>query len=326
MNSLAKNIVATVIYYDILDYPLTSFEIWKHLMSYNIKYETYDKNYSVSLADVVWELENSNIVRKNIKEYQGFYFLEGRKKLIKKRIEHNKIIEKKFRIIKKAVYFLRFSPFIRAVAITGRMAAKNTDKKSDLDFLIVLRNGKIFTGRAWVTFLVHIFGIRRYGKKISDRICLNYFMSNENLRSGLDDLFSASENSKALHLFASSEYAFIYPVFGWETFKEFQEENKWIADWRNNYQPDKIGNMKLIGKTSFSGLIQKIGEFVFGFNFIEEFFKKWEMHRIINDPRTHQAGSFVTANDQELIFLPNPQGLEIWAEYEKRIKSFQILE
>lgn len=316
-DNLCKSIIATIVYYDILDYPLTSFEIWKHLMSRNAKRETHNDKFG--LVDVIRELENSNVIREKIEEYQGFYFLKNRKELVEKRIESNKISERKFGIIKKAVRFLKFVPFVRMIAVTGRMAMKNADKKSDLDLLIAIKDKKIFTGRILVTFLVHVLGIRRYGRKISDRICLNYFMTDKNMRSGLDELFSSSEHSEALHLFASSEYSFVYPVFGWEIFQKFQKENRWIGNWKINYCPDEIAGLKLIKKTEISKTIRKIGEALLNFNFIEKFLKKWQMRRIMNDPRTHKTGSFVTASDRELIFLPCPQGTEIYEQFSKKL-------
>ncbi len=82
LNILSKKILLTVIYYDILDYPLTSFEIWKLLINGN------EEKYS--LFDVIKALENDEINR-YIEEYRGFYFLSGRMKLVKERIKNNKL-------------------------------------------------------------------------------------------------------------------------------------------------------------------------------------------------------------------------------------------
>jgi hypothetical protein len=307
MNSLEKNIIATVVYYDILDYPLTSFEIWKYLIEDNKATENENKKYS--LGDVIEELEKIQKLKSCLDEYWGFYFLKGRKELVGQRIERNKISERKFKIVERAVQLLRFVPFVRMIAVTGRMAMKNAEKNSDLDFLVVLKHGKIFTGRILVTLLIHILGIRRHGNKIKDRICLNYFIEDEFLDISFRDLF------------ASSEYSFIMPVFGWETYQKFQNKNTWIKDYKNNFQPDKIKNWKLLEDSKFSKNMRKTGEYLFDFKFIEEALKKFQMKRILNDPRTHKAGSYVTANDKELIFLPDPQGPEIFSKFEERLKK-----
>jgi len=306
MNFLAKNIIATVIYYDILNYPLTSFEIWKYLISSQETRKSEQKK--VSLFDVIKNLENEEL-RQYFEEYQGFYFLRGRKKLVEQRIERNKISENKFRIIKKAVWFLRFSPFIRMIAVTGRIAMKNADKKSDLDLLIALKKNRIFIGRILATAIVHILGIRRYKNKITDRICLNYFITNKSLEISLKDLFS------------SSEYFFAVPVFGWETFRDFHKKNDWIRNYRPNFEPRCINSLKLIEDSNFSKFTRKAGEILIGWNFIENIFKKIQTKRIDRDPRTHKAGSFVTASNNELVFLPNPQGPEVFSIFEEKMRK-----
>jgi hypothetical protein len=305
---LSKNILATVVYYDILDYPLTSFEIWKYLISYNTKHIAYSKKDEITLADVIKELENDEI-KKNLEEYQGFYFLKGRKELAKERKERNKISEKKFKIIKRAVWWLRFVPFIRTIAVTGRMAMKNADWKSDLDLFVVIKSGHIFTGRMLVTGLVHILGIRRYGKKIANRVCLNYFVTDESLEISLKDLFS------------SSEYSFIVPVFGWEVFRHFKEKNMWIKNYRINYIPQEGAGWKLVEDSFSSKLIRGAGELIFNIGFVENLFKKFQMNRITKDPRTYKTGSYVTANDRELVFLPEPQGPKIFSLFEEKLKK-----
>jgi hypothetical protein len=307
-NNLHKNILSTIVYYDILEYPLTSFEIWKYLISWNMEHITYNRGSGITLADVIKELEEGEL-KKYLDEYRGFYFLKGRKRLVKERIERNKISEKKFRIIKRAVWWLRFVPFIRMIAVTGRMAMKNADWKSDLDLFIVLKSGHIFTGRILSTGLVHILGIRRYGKKIANRICLNYFITDESLEISLKDLFS------------SSEYSFIVPVFGWEIFRRFQEKNMWIKKYRINYIPQERAGWKLVEDSFSSKLIREAGKLIFNAGFVENFLKKFQMNRITRDPRTHKTGSFVAANDRELVFLPEPQGPKIFSLFEERLKK-----
>lgn len=303
-NNLSKNILSTIIYYDILDYPLTAFEIWKYMISQSDKEE-------IKLAEVIKELESEE-VKKYIEEFQGFYFLKNRKELVKQRIERNKISESKFKIIKRAVFWLRFVPFARAIMVTGRVAMKNADKKSDLDLLIILKNKKIFTGRLLVTLMTHFLGRRRYGRKITNRICLNYFITDKSLKIDSRDLFS------------SSEYAFAVPVFGENIFRKFQEANEWIKNYKPNYQPDAIGNLKIIKDTFLSKWIRKACEIIFDFNFIEKNLKKWQIKRIVSDPRTYQAGSAVSASDERLIFLPEPQGPKIFEEYQKKIAEYKI--
>lgn len=314
-NKLSKNVLATITYYDIFDYPLTSFEIWKYLISWNVENEIhlpdrqiYEDNDKIALKDIMKELGSMEL-KNHLDECRGFYFIKGRKELVGQRIERGKISEKKFKIIKRAAWLLRFAPFVRMISITGRMAMKNADQKSDLDFIVALEKEHIFTGRIFVTAITHILGIRRHGEKIANRICLNYFITDESLEISLKDLFS------------SSEYSFAIPIFGWEVFRDFQEKNSWIKNYRPNFELQEIANWKMLKDSSFSKFARKIGEILFGLIFIEHTFKKFQMNRISSDPRTHKTGSFVTANDNELIFLPKPQGPKVFLKFKEKMEK-----
>jgi hypothetical protein len=313
MEFLSKNILSTIIYYDILDYPLTAFEIWKYLV--NSKNEEANVSRGIKEGHSFWEVMSvleSDDIRKYVDKCQGFYFLKGRQKLAGLRIERNKISEKKFLIIKRVVFWLRFCPFVKMVAVTGTMAMKNAEKSSDLDFLVVLKKGRIFTGRLLVTFLTHILGKRRHGEKITDRVCLNCYLSEKNLKIRTEDFFSASE------------YSFIIPIFGWSTFKKFQKENEWIRNFKNNWRADALGNLKMIKDSDLSKGVRKWGERFLGWNFLENFLGDWQKNRIAIDPRTKSRGSLIIADDEALVFLPEPQGPVVYEDFQKGLNKLGI--
>ena len=306
-SELSKYILATLAYYDVVDYPLTGFEIWKYLTTHNS--ETGDHNAQhFSLVAILDELENENL-KKIIETYRGFYFLLGRKNLVEQRIRRNKLAEEKYKRLLKVVNILRFAPYVRMIAATGRLAMKNTEKKSDLDLLVVLEHGKIFTGRILVTLFVHLLGKRRYRGKIANRVCLNYFITTNSLEIGLKDIYS------------SSEYYFMVPLFGLETSREFQAKNSWIKNYKANYQRENTLSLKALSDTFLTKVIRGIVEAICGFDFIEKFLKKIQLKRIMKNPKTHQAGSMVVANDEALIFLPSPQGPKIYDKFQDRLSS-----
>ena len=305
MENLSKNIISTIVYYDVLDFPLTSFEIWKYLIECQSKTEKYD------LYSIIQTL-NSEDIKKNIEEFRGFYFLKGRKNLVEARIARNKISEIKFKLIRKIVSWLKYAPFLRMIAVTGRVAMKNAGAKSDLDFLIAIKNGRIFTGRFFVTLISQLLKKRRHGKKITNRACLNYYISDKNMGINLKDLFS------------SSEYSFIFPIYNFPVFQSFQQNNQWIRNYRPDFEPDTIPNLKIVQDNFFSRNIRKIAEIILDSNFLEKLMKKWQMARIIKDPRTYKQGSAVSASDENLIFLPDPQGPKIYEKYQEKLKGLSF--
>jgi len=311
MNTLSQNIISTITYYDILDYPMTSFEIWKYLInsqeSTEINQEN-EKKKNFSLEDILKELENEN-VKRNIEEYEGFYFLVGRKDLVKQRIERNKISNRKIKKARKVIYWLRLVPFIRMIAVAGRVGAKNSQNGSDIDLLIIFKHGKIFTGRFLSTVLVHILGQRRHKNKIANRICLNHFLSDD---------FSVSVQD----LYSSHSYAFIIPLYGGRIFYKFMQSNNWIKKYRPNISFLE-NNIKELNDSCFSFGIRNFFEIIFKLDWIESILKKWQIKKIRNNPLTQKIGGMIIYNDFELTFWPDfeNQGPKIFEKFKKKISN-----
>lgn len=311
MPNLTKNILATVCYYDVLEYPLTSFEMWKYLIRTG-EQEADSDNPEYSLAEVLKELNNNNNILKNfIEEYQGFYFLKGRRDLVEERVKRGKISALKIKRLRRVVWFLRFIPFVRMIAVTGRLAMKNAQTESDWDVLVSLKKNRIWTGRTLVTLAVHLLGQRRYGNKIQDRVCLNYFVTESSLEIKNKDLFSANE------------YTFCFPLFGSREYKNFQLRNSWIKKIKPNYYLTEEDNWEIIKGTRYSRLVRITGEKFFSWDFLENYLRTWEKKRIMRNPKTHQAGSMVEVSDEALVFLPNPQGPKVFEKFKKRVEGLR---
>jgi len=305
MPNLTKNILATVCYYNILDYPLTSFEIWKYLMKSG---EQDEGDHKRSLADVLEKLENGALAN-FIEEFQGFYFLKGKQELVEKRIARGKISVMKIKKLRRVIWILRFVPFVRMIGVTGRLAMKNAQEKSDWDLLVVLKYGKIWTGRTLVTLATHFLGKRRYGHKIKDRVCLNHFITNKSLKIKIRDLFSANE------------YYFCFPIFGSLEYKRFQIKNRWIKKFKPDYEIAEADNLKMLKDTKFSRAVRKFLEIIFDWNFLENWLRILETKKIKNNPKTHQKGSLIDISDEALIFLPSPQGPKVFERFKERISE-----
>ena len=87
---LEKQILATIVYYDILDYPLTGLEVFLYLVTGNgeIEDKTEDRKWSSPeasgldhfLSSVLSLLNSSEYLKKYLEEKKGFYFLKKRKR------------------------------------------------------------------------------------------------------------------------------------------------------------------------------------------------------------------------------------------------------
>ena len=257
--------------------------------------------------------------------------MRGRKDLVERRIQNDKNSIAKYKIAERVAWWLRFVPFVRMIAVTGTLAMKNSEKNSDIDFFVVLEKGRIFTGRLLVTLFVHMLGKRRYGNKIKNRICLNYFITTGSLEIKRQDLFAANE------------YSFIYPLFacppdyakhygrGFDTYQQFGKANieldkKIQAKFRvfGDLKPAKyfveVKPLQEKMQRFFEGLINLLWG-----DRIELWLKKKQIERIKRNPLTYKKGGYVEYNDDNLVFLPEPQGAWIEEEWQRRLKNIPQL-
>lgn len=306
-NKIAKNIFATLCYYDVMDYPLTIFEIWKYAFIVNCE-DRQEGGYS--LREIMECIESVELKNK-IDFFSGYYFLFGRKKLVLQRIERNKIAERKYKRVRYAVKFLRFMPFVQGIFVTGRVAMKNAESGSDLDLLVVLKKGHIFTGRLGVTGIMQFLGLRRHKNKIASRICLNHFVSDE-FNLGVKDIFSRNE------------YAFMSVVFKPEIFLKFYQKNSWISNGRTNYQVEKV-NVKVVEDWFISKISRIFFEWCLDFLAVEKFLQKIQTRKIIQNNLTKKPGALIIYTEDELAFWPNfeKQGPRIFEEFQVRLTNFQ---
>lgn len=302
--------MATVAYYDVFDYPLTAFEIWKYLLRVDTdSWDTCDASVA-SLEDVVKALE-TDAVRKHMEVEQGFFMLKGRRRLVHRRLTSGKSVIPKLKRIKRLAWWLRFIPYVRMVALTGSLAMKNGDAGSDWDMLIVLRPGHIWMGRTLVTGLLHLTGKRRHGKHIRDRACLNYWITSDSLEIVTKDLFS------------SNEYFFLVPLFGTEEFRKFQLKNLWIKKFRPNYTLSESIHLLHVKDSAAARAVRNVGEVLLSDRFLEGVLAAWQKKKIRSNPKTSLPGSLIEASDKALIFLPKPQGPRVFEMFKKKMSDLE---
>ena len=91
-----------------------------------------------------------------------------------------------------------------------------------------------------------------------------------------------------------------------------------------SYSLCEVSNMKITADSNISKIIRKTGEAILSPIWIENWLRRIEKKRIMENPKTHQEGSMVYANDDALVFLPEPHGPKIFEEFKKKIEELSI--
>jgi hypothetical protein len=300
--NLHKNILATVTYYDVLDFPLTPYELWRQLISYQETSST-DK---AKFKDVFLALATPEL-QKKLEQKNGFVFLPGRGSLVSERIQREKLSAHKLEKMRNLVGTVAILPFVRMIAATGSLAFKHGKKGSDWDMFIVMQAGKIWIGRIILTSFLHLIGKRRYGKKVQDRACLNYYITDDQLEIMNKDLYGAHE------------YQTMRLLYGTKTFARFEMANRWISRFKPQYGVTFLQDRFTLKESFWKKNIQAFLEaFVRGIP-ATSLCVAWQKKKIAKNPNTQLLGSYIEASDQALVFLPHPRGPKVFTEFKKRL-------
>lgn len=293
-NSDKKNLLATLCYFDAMDYPLTTFEAWRHLMDIG------HSRSSVSFKNVVQLLEELRTVGW-ISCESGFWFLKGRALLAADRIERQKISLCKIKMAKKWASRIAWLPYLRSIIVTGTLAMKKATRGSDWDVLVVTRKDRIWTGRLVLTAALFLCGKWRHGKKTQDRFCLNHFLAENGL--------ILQERNE----FTAKEISFCLPLLGGKVYQRYQQLNEfWVQSIKPNYVKDlaQAPMLEVEGKipaVKIRKFLEKIMD-AFGISdWVNMYIKRVMIRRIERNPLTYQEGADIRYNDQAMVFLPIPQ-------------------
>lgn len=336
MNLLQKSILSTIAYYDTLNHPLTSFEVFKYLVNplhiasfylgvAPLKDFEVDKFSKISLVNIRKNL-NSREMKKFIDEKNGFYFLKNRAEVIRTRIDRQKIADQKWKKAKKIIRWLQIVPYLRMVAVSGSLALNNTQEESDIDVLVIVRAGRIWLARFFVTVFLQLIGKRRHKKFTKDRICLNHYITNKSLEIKFRSLYNAQT------------YAHMIPVLEVENgiYNKFQRANKWIKHYLVFWPASPTGGPEvevkhfktLIASSSLIS-IARTGEIFlnnwFG-DLLEKLSRKLQESSIEKDPLTHKKGGRITTDDTQLEFHPESPERKTLDKYNKNMLYLGIRE
>lgn len=217
---IRKNLLLTFAYYGAEEAPLTLAQVTRYLFS-------REKFEDLSFFDFRNELnflKSKNFIR----ETKGLFFLNKPEKKFswKTFLKKEKESQIKINEVRKALKVFSFIPFLKNIFICGSVARKTSSEKSDIDFLIIAGKGRVWLVRFCLTIFSFLLGKKTssFGER-KDKFCLNHYRAagNETIEKELQDIYSASEYTRMLNLYAS------------ENQNDFLGGNK---EWMKNFEPN----------------------------------------------------------------------------------------
>lgn len=296
---LAERIIQTLKFFDLQDYPLTALEVERYLIADRLPLrKRLDEHFelqstekppgSVHLDTILLQL-TALIQDGKILHTDGFYTLPGRQHLVQQRLINYRYGLRREKLIRRYVWFTKYLPFVRGIALGGSQALGLQKPTSDIDLLIITDPKHMWLARTFLMGYFQLFGVRRYGHKIANRFCLNHYLA------------APREVDAERNLYKAMEYGRLRPLVFPATVSAFLQAN---ASWMKIFFPNL--NVRSISSTpspTIQRFLERILNGVFG-AWLEKILGHWQGSRIRQD-------QFVFVRSDELSFHPESKHTEL---------------
>ncbi len=207
------------------------------------------------------------------------------------------LYDKKWKLFLKRAGLFRHIPFVEFALGSGSMALGSVHENSDLDALVGVKYGRIFTSRAFCILAFGALGWRRnklsHAESAKDKICMHHFVTDKSYKL-----------QPPYNVYWQEVYGNLVPIFGSEKIiqKFFNENTPWMAEKRTDisdlrHKYKKGSFTQIILEKFLSGVLGEI---------IERKLKNIQMKRIESGLES-QLGfePRIKYTDHELEFLPS---------------------
>lgn len=205
----ATDVLKTIAYFDVFKYPLTDEQIYRFLPRNSVTSEY--------ISNVVRRLVDSGVLA----QYNSYYFLHSEdNEIVARRKQDEHRAGKMLRYARTIASFLKQFPFTRGVFITGTLSKNIAAPDSDIDFMIVTAQHRLWICKAMLTAFRKIFllGSNKY-------FCTNLYMAEHEYELPDHNLYAAVE------LFTTKV------AWNAQGFNEFQQANAWASEFLPNCSP-----------------------------------------------------------------------------------------
>jgi hypothetical protein len=276
--SIKKDILATLTYFNLFDYPLRKSEIFIFLGHCDDFRE--------------FELALNNLLKESVIYKIGdFFSLNNNPALAVRRNKGNEKATIMLRKAEKAARLISAFPFVKGVAVSGSLSKYFADDNTDIDFFIITAANRLWIAR---TFL-HIFKKITFLFNMQDLFCMNYFID------------EAEPDIVEKNIYTATEIATILPILGNNIFDKFFKANNWIITFFPNKYLNKYP-VKEIRKTWLKHLAEKIFDNRFG-NSLDNYLMKLTAKSWNSKTRTNKInskGMLLSMHVDKHFSKPNP--------------------
>ena len=208
LTETARDIIHTLLYFDLFSYPITLSEIQQCSSLPNISQAKIESEIQ-TLMDVgcVFRFDN-------------YYSVRNQKMLVGTRRVGNSLAIKYMKRARKISRFIGNFPFVRSVSLSGSLSKEYMKEDSDIDYFIITEPGRLWIARTMLILFKKIFLLNSH-----KYFCVNYFIDTDHMEIEEKNRFTATE------------LAFLIPTYGKDVFHLFYHSNQWFRNYLPNFPP-----------------------------------------------------------------------------------------
>ncbi|WP_448701623.1 nucleotidyltransferase domain-containing protein [Mucilaginibacter sp. AW1-3] len=228
MSDIKKNILATLAYFDVFNYPLTQSEIFLFLGT------RYDHAiFSNAILSLVAE--------RAIYKFDNFYTLKNDLGIAKRRSAGNKKAAELIKVAERVGNLLIKFPYVRGIGISGSLSKNFADEQSDIDLFIITAGNRLWVART----LLHFFKKMTFLVNKQHLFCMNYFIDEQGLEIVEKNIYTAIE------------VATLIPLEGDTAFEKFYSANPWTRIYLPN-NCMRVASAKPVKSTILKRLVEAL--------------------------------------------------------------------
>jgi len=211
LSTLAKNIIHSVLYFDIFGHPLTQEELTGFVAG------------SVTEQQLKQQLEDL-VAAGLLFTTDGYYSVDpDLRSLIDRRLEAERMARSQWDKAHRRARLIGKFPYVRAAYISGSMSKGVMHEHGDVDYFIITEPGRLWVARTLLVLYKKtvLFNSRKF-------FCLNYFIDSEMLEIEEKNYFTAVETVT------------LRPAYDNGMYHRFLQANRWVEAFIPSSRPGKV--------------------------------------------------------------------------------------
>jgi len=295
LSAIKENILATLAYFDMFNYPLTQAEVYLFLGN-KFNYELFD--------DTLKCLVNNGTIH----QFDKFYTLSTDHYIVVRRLEGNQKAAELIKIAEKVGNLLIKFPYVRGIAISGSLSKNFADADSDIDLFIITEKNRLWIART----LMHCFKKLTFLVNKEHLFCMNYYIDMQHLEILEKNIYTAIEVGTLI------------PLQGDIIFEKFYAANTWTREFLPNKNM-RISSAMPVKKTFFKMLLEGLFSLSPG-NVLDNMLMKTTTNRWLKKTllkRLNDHGNVLSLLTDKHYAKPDPKIFQgkLLAKYEYKVST-----